>query len=218
MCRCQPNRLQDREWREDSEGPGTRAVGSREALGMGAEGGSAGRGVAQGWVGVMPGKATAEVPASFEAVYRAQFPRLVRSLEVACGNREVAADLVQQAFMQLWADWARVSRFESPSAWVTRVAVSRLRDHYRSIRHLASALLRLEREPQSSPAAAGGEGDTLRAALARLPLRQRIAVVLYYLDDRSIADVAVIMGVSEGTVKRHLFRAREVLRSAMKES
>ena len=88
----------------------------------------------------------------------------------------------------------------------------------RTLRLLAAALLRLQREPQPNPSATGGEGDALRDALARLPLRQRIAVVLYYLDDRSVADVAAIMGVSEGTVKRHLFRAREVLRSAVKES
>ena len=187
-------------------------------MGAGAEGGSPARDVARGLVGVVSGKASAEVPAGFDAVYRAQYPRLVRSFTAACGSREVAADLVQHAFMQLWADWPRVSRYESPSAWVTRAAISRLRDHYRSLRHLASALLRLEREPQPSPSATGGEGDALRDALARLPLRQRIAVVLYYLDDRSVADVAAIMGVSEGTVKRHLFRARELLRSALKES
>lgn len=167
---------------------------------VGAEVGSSARDVARGLVGVVSGKAGLEVSAGFDAVYHAQYPRLVRSLAAACGSREVAADLVQHAFMQLWAEWPRVSRY------------------YRSLRHLAPALLRLQREPQPSPSATDGEGDALRAALARLPLRQRIAVALYYLDDRSVADVAAIMGVSEGTVKRHLFRAREELRSALKES
>ena len=58
----------------------------------------------------------------------------------------------------------------------------------------------------------------ITAALALLPLRQRLAVVLYYLDDRSISQVASLMGVSEGTVNRHLFRAREALRSYLKEA
>ena len=58
----------------------------------------------------------------------------------------------------------------------------------------------------------------ITAALARLPLRQRLAVVLYYLDDRSISQVASLMEVSEGTVNRHLFRAREALRSYLEEA
>jgi RNA polymerase sigma-70 factor (ECF subfamily) len=170
-----------------------------------------------GLVRAVPGMLRDEAAPSFEAVFHGSYTRLVRSISVACGNPELAADLVQQAFMQLWADWARVSRYASPSAWVTRVAVSRLRDHQRSLRHLASALLRLEREPQPSPPVDGLD-SRMSEALAHLPLRQRIAVVLFYVDDRSTAEVATIMGVSEGTVKRHLFRAREALRSVLKES
>ena len=186
-------------------------------MGIATGSGSSERETAHGLVGVTSGRALEGTNAGFEAVYRAQYARLVRTLEVACGSRETAADLVQQAFMQLWAEWPRVSRYESPAAWVTRVAVSRLRDHYRSVRRLATALLRLEREPESAPTPEP-QSDALRAALARLPLRRRIAVVLYYVNDRSTAEVAAIMGVSEGTVKRHLYRAREVLRSALEES
>ena len=150
--------------------------------------------------------------ASFELVFQGHYRRLVRSLALACGNQELAADLVQQAFVQLWASWPQVSRYESPANWVGRVAISRLQDHRRSIRRLAGALLRLEVQPEP---AGGSPGDHLdiTAALARLPLRQRLAIVLHYLDDRSIPDVASLMGVSEGTVNRHLFRAREALRS-----
>jgi RNA polymerase sigma-70 factor (ECF subfamily) len=154
-----------------------------------------------GLVRTVPGKLEEEASPSFEAVFHGCYTRLVRSISVACGNPELAADLVQQAFMQLWADWARVSRYASPSAWVTRVAVSRLRDHQRSLRHLASALLRLEREPQPTPPADGLD-SRMSEALAHLPLRQRIAVVLFYVDDRSTAEVATIMGVSEGKIGR----------------
>jgi RNA polymerase sigma-70 factor, ECF subfamily len=154
--------------------------------------------------------------AGFEAVFHNYYRRLVRSLTVACGNEDLAADVVQQAFVQLWASWPRISRYESPATWVARVAISRLRDHERSVRRLAAALLRLERNRDPGRLGPSDHLD-ITAALARLPLRQRLAVVLYYLDDRSISQVASLMGVSEGTVNRHLFRAREALRSYLKE-
>ena len=155
--------------------------------------------------------------AGFEAVFHNHYRRLVRSLALACGDEDLAADMVQQAFVQLWASWSRISRYESPATWVDRVAISRLRDHQRSVRRLAAALLRLERNRDSDILSPSDHPD-ITAALARLPLRQRLAVVLYYLDDRSISQVASLMGVSEGTVNRHLFRAREALRSYLEEA
>ena len=155
--------------------------------------------------------------AGFEAVFQKHYRRLVRSIALACGNEDLAADLVQQAFVQLWASWPRISRYESPATWVARVAISRLRDHQRSVRRLAAALLRLGGQASSTSVSPADHLD-ITAALAQLPLRQRLAVVLYYFDDRSISQVASLMEVSEGTVNRHLFRAREALRSYLKEA
>ena len=155
--------------------------------------------------------------AGFEAVFHNHYRRLVRSLALACGNEDLAADLVQQAFVQLWASWPKISRYESPATWVARVAISRRRDHQRSVRRLAAALLRLGGQAPSASVSPADHLD-IAAALAQLPLRQRLAVVLYYFDDRSISQVASLMEVSEGTVNRHLFRAREALRSHLKEA
>ena len=49
-------------------------------------------------------------------------------------------------------------------------------------------------------------------------MRQRLAVVLHYLDDRPIPEVAHVMGISEGAVNSHLHRARETLRSLLGEA
>ncbi len=51
--------------------------------------------------------------------------------------------------------------------------------------------------------------------LAGLPLKQRTAATLYYLADLSISEIAAVMGISEGSVNQHLFRAREALREAL---
>ena len=152
----------------------------------------------------------------FEAFFHNHYPRLVKSLALACGDRELAADLVQQAFAQLWADWPRIRHYDSPATWVARVAISRLRDHQRSLRRAAAALLRLGGSERSTKVG-GVERLDVTAALSRLPLQQRLAVVLFYFDDRPVHQVASIMGVSEGTVNQHLFRARGTLRRHLEE-
>ena len=155
--------------------------------------------------------------ASFDAVFQSHYARLVNVVAAACGDRDLATDLVQQAFVELWANWKTVCRYESPSGWVARVAINRLRNHHRSLRRRTAALLRVEGEP-TTQAPAGEFAANLATALRHLPLRQRIAVVLYYVDDRPIAEIATTMGIAEGTVNRYLFRARETLRTLLEAS
>lgn len=159
----------------------------------------------------------ADLSTRFETLFRTQYPRLVGILCVACGDRDLATDLAEQAFVALWANWNQACRYENPSAWVTRVAINRLHNHRRSLRRQALALLRLEREP-GPPRPSPGAGMDLASALTRLSTRQRIAVVLHYLDDRPIAEIAHLMGISEGAVNSHLHRARETLRCLLGEA
>ena len=71
--------------------------------------------------------------------------------------------------------------------------------------------------PRPSPGEPVQRDDALLGALRRLPARQRETVVLHYLLDMSVAQVARATGVAEGTVKTQLHRARETLRAAMTE-
>jgi RNA polymerase sigma-70 factor (ECF subfamily) len=57
----------------------------------------------------------------------------------------------------------------------------------------------------------------LQRALASLPRRQQETVVMHYIVDLPVTEVARALGIAEGTVKTHLFRARETLREAMVE-
>ncbi len=73
----------------------------------------------------------------------------------------------------------------------------------------------------ASPATSAADETPLDAetwaAVAMLPERQRIAVALFYIGDRSISDVADAMGVHEGTVKTTLHKARSQLRRLLSE-
>ncbi|HEV7524037.1 MAG TPA: sigma-70 family RNA polymerase sigma factor [Acidimicrobiia bacterium] len=139
---------------------------------------------------------------------------MVRSLAVAAGDREVAADCVQDAFMRAYVRWRRVSRLDDPVGWIRHVAVNRMRDHFRKLERGGRAYSRLNTE---TPAVARPPQDPseLAALLAQLPQQQRIAAALFYVDDLSVSDVAQAMGLSDGAVKYHLHAARTTLREAL---
>jgi len=155
--------------------------------------------------------------ASPEALFRAQYAPLYRTLSVFCGNEEMAADAAQEAFVEAWLHWSRVRGLDRPEAWLRRVAVNRLLNRRRSLLRRARALLRLQpRALQPTEAVADPDGRLdLAAALQALPTQQRLATVLRYVDDLSLAEIAAVMGVSEGTVSQHLARGRARLRTLL---
>ncbi len=148
-----------------------------------------------------------------EALYQAERDRLVRTLAVIAGDVEAAKEAVQDAFVEACLRWSEVVTYEHQVAWLRRVSLNRLHDRRRSLLRRASALLRLGSSPRNEVAS---EGASTRLDLARgladLPVRQRTAIVLFYVGDLSVAEVAEAMRVSEGSVKRHLHRGREALR------
>jgi RNA polymerase sigma factor (sigma-70 family) len=156
----------------------------------------------------------AEATADPESLFRQHYAALVRSLAVASGDREAAADAVQEAFIQLCLHWKTVGEYDNPAAWVRHVAINRLSNHRRSLRRRAAALLRLHGE-DPAPGAKSHFHMDLQIAMASLPLRQRVAVALYYVEDLPVAEVARSMGISEGSVNTHLHRARAALRPTL---
>jgi RNA polymerase sigma-70 factor (ECF subfamily) len=153
-------------------------------------------------------------PADFDETFRRWWAPMVRSLTVASGDPEVAADCVQDAFMRAYARWRRVSRLEDPPGWIRHVAVNRLRDHFRKTTHGRAAVERLDARaittvPEPAPP------SELAALLAQLPPQQRIAAALFYVEDLDVHQVADAMHLSDGAVKYHLHAARQTLRGAL---
>lgn len=146
--------------------------------------------------------------AEFEAFFRAEYPNLVGALSVAIGP-EQAADVAQEAFVRANARWSRVRTMDRPGAWVRRVALNLTLDHHRKAqrRRRINPLLATESRVELVP-----EDRDLADAVAELPAAQRLAVVLHYLLDMRVAEVAFELGIAEGTVKANLHRARSTLR------
>jgi len=151
-----------------------------------------------------------------EALFRTHYRTLVQSLAlIAKGDKDLAAEVVGDAFLELERRWDKIAGYDDPVSWVRRVALNRLLDHRRSLIRRAQALLRLEHQAQHMSQALDPGDLALRGALRDLPLKQRTAVVLFYFADLSTADVARVMEISEGSVNQHLHRAREVLRKRL---
>ena len=145
--------------------------------------------------------------------YSAEYPRLVGVLTLYCGDGELANDLAQEAMARACRDWSKVSGLDSPQAWVYRVGMnlahSWFRRSFTGRRAMASA--------QGEPTAGDDDVTTrlaVRAEIVRLPRRQRAALVLRYFVDLPVAEVAVLMRCSEGTVRALTSQALSGLRTA----
>jgi RNA polymerase sigma-70 factor (ECF subfamily) len=147
----------------------------------------------------------------FEAFFRTEYPSLVSALAVAVG-RDQAADVVQEAFVRANARWSKVRKMDRPGAWVRRVALNLATDHHRGLarRRRYAPLLAPEEWCEQTP-----RDKDLADALAQLPQRQRLVVVLHYLMDLPVAQVAFELGISDGTVKATLHSARANLRKRL---
>lgn len=141
---------------------------------------------------------------TLETLFRAHYAPLVSALSLTFGP-EVAADAVADAFLALERKWRTVSRYDSPVAWLRRVATNKAIDAHRKRRRL----VRLAgRERAALPVPTEALMD-LKAAVDSMPTRMRLIFSLFYLADLSIADIAAALEISEGTVKSTLSAARQ---------
>jgi RNA polymerase sigma-70 factor (ECF subfamily) len=152
--------------------------------------------------------------ADFDEFFAANYGSLVRSLSVTTGNEELAVDAVQEAFVKAFARWRTVSQLDVPVAWVHRVAINASRDLMRSEsrrrrRELREGVMAVQEAEQPT------DVKYLRELLSSLPPQQRLAITMFYVDDRSISHIAGTLGISEGAVKFHLSRGREKLRGVV---
>lgn len=148
---------------------------------------------------------------TFDEFFRTEYPRLVPMLRALTGDRQRAEDIAQEALWKAQRDWERISHFERPGGWVRRVALNASANVRRSQRREAAALSRIGIDRRAAEEPAPDDADRLWGLVRALPEQQRWAIVLHYVEDRSVADIADILGCSDGTVKTHLSRGRAAL-------
>jgi RNA polymerase sigma-70 factor (ECF subfamily) len=140
--------------------------------------------------------------------------RAVRAVTAACGSVEVAEEAVQEALARAWDRRHRHPQPDSMIAWVIAVAINETRSVARRSAREARAYGRagVVAEAVEPPI-----NVDLRRALDSLPLRQRQVVVLHYLLGFDVASIATTLGISPGTVKSGLSRARHTLANCLND-
>jgi RNA polymerase sigma-70 factor, ECF subfamily len=146
---------------------------------------------------------------SFEEFFAASYGRLVGLLFAFLHDRAQAEDVVQDAFASALLRWPVLRGYHDPEAWVRTVAFRRAIDHYRRTARQLRALLRLGPPPPVPPV--GAEHVDLVRALGHLPLAQREVLVLHYVAELAVEQVAAELRLPVGTVKSRLARGRAAL-------
>ena len=152
-----------------------------------------------------------------DRLYRLHAPAALRFALMLTGERELAEDLVQEAFVRVAAKLDTIREPDAFAAYLTRAVANLAKSHFRHqqvvARHERSIDVRsLVVEPAEVVAS-----DALLVALRRLPMRQRAAVVLRYYNDASHDDIARILDIPLGTVKSLLSRALVKLREGVRD-
>ncbi len=147
----------------------------------------------------------------FAEFYESSRDDCLRIVLLNVGDRQLAEDLVAEAFTRAWMSWRKVRELQAPQGWVVRTAlnahVSWWRRHRREIA--------LGSHDIAVPADHDALASELLAALRRLPLRQREVVTLRLLLDLDTETTAKVLAIAPGTVGSHLHRAVASLRAAI---
>jgi RNA polymerase sigma-70 factor (ECF subfamily) len=169
----------------------------------------------------------AHVQASRLRLFDATRDSVYRFLRHLVRNDDEAADLFQESYLRAFAALESFRGEASPTTWVLTIARNVAFNRMRR-RRLEARYRTAVDEPPDAPDPAADEARRadearidvdrrLTEAISRLSPAQREAVLLYYIEDRAVEEVARITGRAANTVKSDLKRAREALRRELGE-
>ena len=148
---------------------------------------------------------------TFEEFYAREFPAVVGLAFALSGSRAVSEDLAQEAFLAAHRDGHRVGEFDRPELWVRGAVANLSTSMFRRRYAEARAVARLASRAATTVPELSADGAEFWSAVRSLPRRQAQVIALRYLDDRSVAEIAEILGTAEGTVKKHLHEGRRTV-------
>ncbi|RJQ28901.1 sigma-70 family RNA polymerase sigma factor [Candidatus Parcubacteria bacterium] len=159
-------------------------------------------------------------PSAFGSLYDHYQPKIYRFVLIKVGRREEAEDLTHQVFLHAWQNIRTYEHLGFPfSSWLYQIARNQVVDHYRTKRNeanidqvaeelIVSSSLQLDTELNL-------ELDRVRKAIQKLKPEYQDVIVMRFVEDLSIKEVAVALGKSEGAVKLMQHRALKELRNVL---
>ncbi|HVF03286.1 MAG TPA: sigma-70 family RNA polymerase sigma factor [Frankiaceae bacterium] len=161
----------------------------------------------------VPGAAVAATSRDdeFRGFYAREFADVAGYALALTSDPALADEIAQEALTAVYVRWARLA---TPRGYAFRVVSNLARDHWTRRRRELATWADLVAHAEPSPALDGAVWDAVR----RLPAPQRDVVLLHYLYDLPLADVATAVRRPLGTVKRRLHEGRALLAAALEET
>ena len=170
---------------------------------------------------------SSEVMSDFDSLVEQYRPRIFRFILASLRNRESAENLTQECFVKAYKAREQFRGAASIPTWLLQIAANLVRDHEssgrlkfwrRALKVDLTDVMHVVPDRQLSPESmlsAKQEVESVWRVAARLPERQRTVLLLRFVEDLNLLEIAEVTGLKLGTVKTHLFRALEAVRRAV---
>ncbi|MGA3204171.1 MAG: RNA polymerase sigma factor [Bryobacteraceae bacterium] len=172
---------------------------------------------------------SSEVMQDFDSLVSQHRPRIFRFLLASLRDRESAENLTQECFVRAYRARDQFRGAASISTWLLQIAANLVRDHESSgrlkfwrralgidLRDVMDSVPDRQLSPESMLSVKQEVAAIWRVA-AKLSERQRTVLLLRFVEDLDLLEIAEVTGLKLGTVKTHLFRALEAVRTALEE-
>lgn len=133
---------------------------------------------------------------------------------LCCGDGDLADDIAQESYIKAYLSCGSFGNLEKFNPWIFRIAYNTFINHRRS-RRLTTNIVEAARVPANDGADSSFMYQDLYLALNRLTAKERIAVLLFYMQGYSIQEIAEIQEISQDAVKQQLSRGRTHLRNLL---
>jgi RNA polymerase sigma-70 factor (ECF subfamily) len=144
----------------------------------------------------------------FDTYYSASYERVRRAMALTFRDPTLAEEIAQEAFFQTLRKWSKVSLLDHPEGWTMIVALNKGRDIYRRrVRQEARQSFVVQRSTRYSGEDRVEDRMMVATLLEGVSDRQREALLLRYITQLTIPEIAAVMGCAEGTVKATLHAA-----------
>lgn len=179
--------------------------------------------IEDGWISVV--SAGVDERVEYDELYRQHHPRVLRLCRQLLADPDEAHDVTQEVFLKLFKALQLRDRGIVWAPWLTRVAVNACHDRRRSgwwkwwrgeHQEFVEAQVVAQDPSPEGQAISNQTRREIWGALRQLSARQREVFILRQLEGWSTEEVAESLGVSPGSVKRHLYRAVHTLRTALR--
>lgn len=164
----------------------------------------------------------------FEKLIQPHLKQLYRLAWRFTGNKDDAEDLVQDLLLKLYPRLDELEKLDKPAPWLAKVLYRQYVDSYRSRQRSPlefteneAELYATHEDPSPSPAQAVQAGQMvshLQQALDRLNEEQRMVVLLHDVEGYTLQEIGDIQGVTTGTIKSRLHRARNKLQELLTDT